>query len=100
MPFLTIDGRRLEYQRIPARDPAAPILVLLHEGLGSVALWRGFPERLAAATGCGALVYSRLGYGRSDKLPAPREVRYMHEEAQQVLPAVLAALDISEPVIV
>ena len=64
-----------------AAAPTRPTLVLLHEGLGSVAMWRDFPGRLAHATGCNALVYSRHGYGRSDPLTAPRAVRYMHDEA-------------------
>ena len=68
MSLVTVASHRLEYVRIAARRPDLPPLVFLHEGLGSVAMWRDFPERLAAATGCGALVYSRYGYGRSDPL--------------------------------
>jgi pimeloyl-ACP methyl ester carboxylesterase len=68
----------------------APTLVFLHEGLGSVSRWRDFPARLAEATGCGALVYSRRGYGRSDPAALPRPVRFMHEEAD-VLERVLDA---------
>ena len=67
----------------------APTLVLLHEGLGSVALWRDVPERLAAATGWGVFAYSRFGYGHSDATPLPRPMTYMHDEAQVVLPEVL-----------
>ena len=100
MPFVTIHGRRLEIERIAATDPATPTLVFLHEGLGSVALWRDFPARVAAATGCAALVYSRLGYGRSDPIPAPREVGYMHDEARETLPALLEALGIAAPILI
>jgi pimeloyl-ACP methyl ester carboxylesterase len=100
MPFAKINGRRLEYQKIDASTRPAPTLVFLHEGLGSVALWRDFPARVAAATGCAALIYSRYGYGSSEKLAAPRDVRYMHEEALETLPALLAALGISEPVLI
>jgi pimeloyl-ACP methyl ester carboxylesterase len=100
MPFLTVDRVRLEYQLIAAPEPGAPTLVLLHEGLGSVALWRDFPARLAAATGCATLVYSRLGYGGSDRLERPRAVRYMHDEALVTLPAVLDALGIIDPILV
>ena len=60
MPFVTVKGQRLDYELIAARDEGAPTLILLHEGLGSIAQWRDFPARLAAATGCAVLVYSRL----------------------------------------
>ncbi len=73
---------------------AAPSVVLLHEGLGSVSLWRDFPERLAAATGLGVFAYSRLGYGQSDPAPLPRPLTYMHDEAREVLPRVLDAAGI------
>ncbi|MBV9497529.1 MAG: alpha/beta hydrolase [Acidobacteria bacterium] len=59
----------------------APTLVFLHEGLGSAGQWRDFPQQLAEATGCGAFVYSRAGYGESDEAPLPRPIRYMHDEA-------------------
>jgi pimeloyl-ACP methyl ester carboxylesterase len=67
----------------------APTLVFLHEGLGSVSAWREFPERLARATGMGALVYSRWGYGRSDPVSLPRPLTYMQDEALASLPEVL-----------
>jgi pimeloyl-ACP methyl ester carboxylesterase len=100
MSFVTIKGRRIEYQKIDASTPSAPTLVFLHEGLGSIALWRDFPARVAAATGCAALIYSRYGYGASEKLAAPRNVRYMHEEALDTLPALLAEFGIAEPVLI
>jgi pimeloyl-ACP methyl ester carboxylesterase len=82
-------------------DPAqAPTLVLLHEGLGSVALWRDVPERLAAATGWGVFAYSRFGYGQSDTTSLPRPMTYMHREARVVLPYVLAAAGIERTVLV
>ncbi len=81
MDFLWIDGVRLEIAWHGPRPDEAPTLVFLHEGLGCVSLWRDFPARLARATGLGALVYSRRGYGRSDPVPLPRPVRFMHEEA-------------------
>lgn len=64
----------------PAAD-AAPTLVFLHEGLGSASMWREFPQRLAERTGCGALVYSRRGYGASPPAALPRPIGYMHDEA-------------------
>ena len=68
MTFITAAGHRLDTKWIGARDGAGPVLVFLHEGLGSIALWRDFPDRIAEMTGCAALVYSRHGYGRSDPL--------------------------------
>jgi pimeloyl-ACP methyl ester carboxylesterase len=72
----------------------APTLVLLHEGLGCIELWRDVPERLAASTGWGVFAYSRFGYGRSDPTPLPRPVTYMHAEALDLLPEVLEAAGI------
>ena len=89
--FLTVGGRRLETAWHGPPPDRAPTLVFLHEGLGCVALWRDFPAMLAEATGCGALVYSRLGYGRSDPCALPRPLRYMHEEGLDVLPDLLDA---------
>jgi pimeloyl-ACP methyl ester carboxylesterase len=100
MAFATIAGRRIEYRIIPARDLAQPTLVFLHEGLGSMALWRHFPDLLAARTGARALVYSRLGYGQSDPLPSTRTARFMHEEALQTLSPLLEAFGIERPLLV
>src|SRR5512140_3705770 len=85
-------GHRLEVARIDLGHAARPTLVLLHEGLGSVAMWRDFPGRLAHAASCNAVVYSRYGYGGSDPLESAREVRYMHDEALIVLPQLLDRL--------
>jgi pimeloyl-ACP methyl ester carboxylesterase len=90
--FLDIDGKRLEYRMIGPRPGEAPTLVMLHEGLGSVAMWNNFPDRLAAATGAGVFVYSRAGYGKSSPAELPRPVSYMDDEARQTLPKVLAAI--------
>src|SRR6185437_3876169 len=90
--FVDVAGHRLECVRI--RGPRnTPTLVFLHEGLGSVALWKDFPARVAAATGCPALVYSRAGYGRSSPAALPRAPDYMHVEALTVLPALLPPRD-------
>jgi pimeloyl-ACP methyl ester carboxylesterase len=70
--------------------------VLLHEGLGSVGLWRGFPAGLATATGARVLAFSRYGHGASDPPPRPRTPRFMHEEALDVLPHLLAATGIEK----
>lgn len=93
-----LGGERLETVRIGGEAQRASI-VLLHEGLGSVAMWKDFPEYLAAATGRTIVAYSRAGYGRSSRLEAPREPEYMHREAQQVLPALLAALALERPIL-
>lgn len=82
MDFLEIDGTRLECRRVGPAPEEAPTIVFLHEGLGSVSTWRDVPDALAARTGCGALVYSRAGYGRSDAAALPRPVRFMHDEAE------------------
>jgi len=97
MPELIAGGRRLEYVWHGPGPAEAPTLVFLHEGLGSVSLWRDFPRRLAEATGCGALVYSRAGYGRSEPAPPPWSVRFMHEEAV-VLEEVLDRASVREAV--
>jgi len=83
---------RLEYRMIGPRPDAAPTIVMLHEGLGCVGLWGAFPNELASATGVGVFVYSRAGYGKSSPAKLPRSVSFMHEEAIEVLPRVLAAI--------
>ena len=101
MPFVTAAGRKLEYEWLDAAEPGRPTLVFLHEGLGSIRQWREFPLRVVKATGCRALVYNRYGYGQSDVLAEPRRsVRFMHEEALESLPEMLAALGIEAPVLV
>ena len=95
--LLSIRGKKIEAQHIGRSG--GPTLVFLHEGLGSSGLWRDFPQRVAQATGLAAFVYSRAGYGQSDRAPMPRPVRYMHDEAQ-LLPEVLAAAKIDDPVLV
>jgi pimeloyl-ACP methyl ester carboxylesterase len=99
VPYLEAGGRRLEYAWHGPPPEAAPTLVFLHEGLGSVSSLRGFPARLADATGCGAFVYSRAGYGASDPVPLPRPLSFMHDEAR-VLPEVLDAAGVREAVLV
>ncbi len=118
MSAVDIDGVLLELHHIPAAKAAPPgnaVLVFLHEGLGSVAMWRDWPASLCAATGRAGWVYSRQGYGRSspvaDVRGTPRQHAdgsrsgrlqpdYMHREALQVLPRLLARLGIERPVLV
>src|SRR5262245_62038792 len=92
MPFLEAAGHRIEYERIDVGRSEGPTMVFLHEGLGSVAMWRDFPSRVAHATGCNAVVYSRYGYGNSAPLKQARAVRYMHDEALLALPEILDKL--------
>lgn len=94
------DGRRVRIEHRWVEGPAAaPVLVFLHEGLGSVAMWKDFPDRLCAACGVRGLVYSRPGYGRSTPRPLERPLApdFMHRQAHEVLPALLAALGVDEP---
>jgi len=90
--FLDIGGAQLEYSMIGPAPGDAPTLVLLHEGLGSAALWGDFPQKLATATGTGVFAYSRAGYGASSPASLPRPVDYMHTEALTVLPKLLDAI--------
>ena len=86
---LTSGGKSLEYACWGPGPDTAPTIVLLHEGLGCVALWRDFPQRLADATGWGVFAFSRVGYGQSDPAVLPRPLDYMTREAIDVLPEVL-----------
>ncbi|MEA2385295.1 MAG: hypothetical protein QOH72_5266 [Solirubrobacteraceae bacterium] len=95
----TVEGRHIEAVELPG-DPARRPLVLLHEGLGSVGLWRGFPAALNAATGRRVLSFSRFGHGRSAAPPHPRTQAFFHEEALEVLPALLPQLDAGNPILV
>ena len=91
-------GHAIEYQWI---GTAGPVLVFLHEGLGSIRQWRDFPEQVARATGCRALVYDRYGYGKSDVLREPRVgVEFMHDGALNELPELLENLKIENPILV
>jgi pimeloyl-ACP methyl ester carboxylesterase len=98
--FLIVNGRRLEYSWMPPQREDLPTLVLLHEGLGCVAMWRDFPELLARRTGAGVFTYSRAGYGASQAAELPRPVRYMHEEALDVLPQLLPRAGIRRSVLI
>ena len=90
--FLTVGASHLEYRMIGPSPESAPVIVMLHEGLGSAGLWGDFPEKLQAATGVGVFVYSRAGYGNSTPVKLPRPLDYMHVEALDVLPKLLAKI--------
>jgi pimeloyl-ACP methyl ester carboxylesterase len=102
--FVELDGAgralRIEHRWIAPERASAPLIVFLHEGLGSLAMWRDFPQALCEAAGARGLVYSRPGYGRSTaRAPGERwGIDFMHRQAHEVLPALLAALRIDEPI--
>ena len=90
--FLHVADADLEYRMLGPAPGEAPTIVMLHEGLGSAALWGEFPQLLQQATGAGVFVYSRSGYGASSPVMLPRPVDYMHREALDVLPKLLAEI--------
>ncbi|MFY9315746.1 MAG: alpha/beta hydrolase [Burkholderiales bacterium] len=103
MPQVAAAGHHLEYAWIDEgrAGAASPTLVFLHEGLGSIRQWRDFPQKVAAATGCRALVYDRYGYGNSDVLQESRaSVDFMHREALSVLPELLSRLGVQDPLLI
>jgi len=104
MDRIEVNGVRLEVQRIKGAAGGRAPIVFLHEGLGSVAMWRDWPAQVCAATGRTGIVYSRRGYGASDPVPDVRgsgrlQPDYLHREAWEVLPALLDRLAVREPVL-
>ncbi len=95
---LEVLGQSLEVQII-AGNAALGTIVFLHEGLGSVSMWRDFPSQVCAATGFAGLVYSRQGYGQSSPAARPLPPTYMHHQAWDVLPALLLQLGIEQPIL-
>ena len=89
---LSVGGARIEYRMIGPRPDAAPTIVMLHEGLGSVTTWGEFPQKVAEGTKAGVFVYSRAGYGHSSTIKLPRPLDYMQREATEVLPVLLDAI--------
>ena len=107
MPLYSIGNSQIEVDLIDIKSSLAPI-VFLHEGLGSVAMWRSrgvyWPELVCQSTGRNGVVYSRRGYGQSSPISDVRSTNrlqpdYMHEEAWKVLPELLSALEIKQPVL-
>jgi pimeloyl-ACP methyl ester carboxylesterase len=95
---VTVDGKRLE-TLVYAPIGNKPTIVMLHEGLGSVSMWKDFPEQIANSTGCGVLAYSRYGHGKSERLAEKRSVEFMHHEAQVVLPELVERFEIQAPIL-
>ncbi|HEY4932758.1 MAG TPA: alpha/beta hydrolase [Terriglobales bacterium] len=96
---IEVEGKLLETLSIEPSAAFSETIVMLHEGLGSIALWKDFPLRLAARTGCRVLAYSRYGHGSSDKLAEKRPVDFMHHEGEVVLPELLDKLNIEHPIL-
>ena len=96
-----IDGKRIETLLLSpaANASSAPTIVMLHEGLGSISMWKDFPQRVAGATGCAVLLYSRYGHGKSDRLAEKRPVDFMHREAKVVLPELLRQFELVRPIL-
>lgn len=103
MEEIQVNGIALELRRLPGPEGKSPI-VFLHEGLGSVSMWRDWPLRVCEAAGRAGFVYSRRGYGKSPSVPDVRgagrlEPDYMHREALDVLPELLEQLGVDAPVL-
>jgi len=98
--FASVEWRgnavRIEYQWVGSADISKPLIVFLHEGLGSVAMWRDFPHQLCIAANCRGLVYSRPGYGKSSPRNSDEhwQVDFMHRQAFEVLPSLFRVLNI------
>lgn len=104
MELIQVEGVGLEVLRLPGTAPGRAPIVFLHEGLGSVAMWRDWPQQVCRNTGRAGVVYSRRGYGKSQAIPNVRATGrlkpdYMHREALRVLPQLLEKLEIELPVL-
>lgn len=98
--YFYINSKKIETVWYGPSPQDAPTLVFLHHGLGCAATWHDYPKMLAAATQCGALVYSRFGYGNSDPCSLPRPVRFLHDEALNILPKLLAAKGVRDCILI
>ena len=97
---IQVNGKILESVWYGPAPEDAPTLIFLHEGLGSVSMWKDFPQKLSRQTGFGALVYSRFGYGKSEKYELPLSLNFMHQEGLEVLPEIIARCRIQQYVLV
>jgi pimeloyl-ACP methyl ester carboxylesterase len=94
-----VDGKRLEAEWAAAPVAGKPVIVMLHEGLGSITMWRDFPANVSARTGCGVFLYSRFGHGNSERIAGKRGVDFLHRQAETVLPEVLTQAGIEHPIL-
>jgi pimeloyl-ACP methyl ester carboxylesterase len=93
-------GQRLRARWFaPRRSPSQPVILILHQGLGSVSQWRAFPEALARTTGCAVVGYDRLGHGGSEPIRSDRQPDFLTKEACEVLPEVLQVLGLERPIV-
>jgi pimeloyl-ACP methyl ester carboxylesterase len=98
--FIEINGMKLECAWFGDAPDDAPTLLMLHEGLGSVSIWRDYPAALAKATGTRVFAYSRAGYGKSDPVILPRPLDFMQRETRDVLPKLLDKIDFRRGILV
>lgn len=99
--YLTINGLHLWTKSIQhTEDSHLPTLIFLHEGLGSIEMWKDFPDLICEATGLNGILYDRQGHGHSDTFSEKRDLYYMHKEAWEVLPGVLQSLNIQRPLLI
>jgi pimeloyl-ACP methyl ester carboxylesterase len=100
MPLIEAGGHRIDYEWVGLGAADAPVVVLLHQGLGSISLWRDFPKAVHEATGRRVLAYSRWGYGKSDPVEAvPHGADWMQRGAEVELAALLRALGVERPIL-
>ena len=100
MPYINISDGIIYYEEIQLSDTDQPTLIFLHDALGSIAQWKDFPHELAEKCGFNAMVYDRFGSGKSSALSTPRDARYMHREAREILPQLIKELEIKNPILV
>ena len=93
------DAISIRWLRPPGVASDAPVVVFLHEGLGSIGMWMDFPHKLVASLGCRGLIYERNGHGNTLPIRAPRAQSWMHDEAWLVLPALLDTLGVERPIL-
>ncbi len=102
--YIIVAGHRLRVRKLTHASGASvnqrPVLVFLHEALGSIELWHDFPSAVSEATGCDALIYDRWGHGKSDPLTGRRNLRYVHDEALESLPGVLRESNLDDVILV
>ena len=102
--YMSASGHRLRVRKLTQsvgdRANRRPVLVFLHEALGSIELWHDFPMTLAETTGCDALIYDRWGHGKSDPLDVKRTLRYVHDEALISLPEVLRKSNVDDAILI
>src|SRR6185369_11880658 len=98
--WLTVDGQALAVRWLTPSEPRqAPVIVFLHDALGSIGQWKDFPDRLCALARLRGLVFDRQGHGASPPLGGPRTVDFLRQQGEQQLPALLAAAGLERPVL-